>query len=253
MSDHALDALLAEYVAPPMPAGLAGRVMVAALALPQEPRLAYARRGSAAPRRDRRGAWLRRPMLTGAILLGLAVSGALAATLAGVRLDRLPIVAAVLEELPLGNREAPPPRAVAPAPPPLPTTAPPAEESPVPAPTEVPPPGTRAAPARAAAPPPAAPPADTPSRSEPPRPPVVEFLPPALPAPAPLPAPRDERSVPGPAPEPRRAAPGVDEEARLQQERIERAERLRAVRQAQIERLQRVQQRRERIRRLRRD
>lgn len=255
MNDHALDALLAEYAAPPVPDGLAGRVAAAALALPQEPRLAYARRA----RRDRRGSWLRRPMIIGGIAIGLAVSGAVAATLAGVRLDRLPFVEAVLAKLPFPGHEtppetAPPPRAAAPA------QAPPAVEPElagerrVAAPREAGPPAPRPATVRGDASPVAAP-ASAPRRPERAGPALIETRPPALalPPPAPLPVAREERTAASPAPEPRAPATSADDEARLRQERIERAERLRAARQAQIERLQRIQQSRERIRRLRRD
>jgi hypothetical protein len=258
MNDHALNALLAEYVAPPVPAGLAGRVAAAALALPQEPRLAYARRAGGARRHDRRGQWLRRPWLLGGLVLGLAVSGAVAATLAGVRLDRLPVVEAVLGELPFGGRatppqSAPPPRAVPPA-----LAAPVVEPAAVPearaaTPREDEPPAPRAAAIREA--PPVAPPERAAERSEVAGPRLIETRPPAppLPPPAPPPIAREERIDSVPAPEPPAPAPGAGDEARLHQERIERAERLRAARQAQIERLQRIQQRRERIRRLRRD
>lgn len=242
MSDHALDALLAEYAAPPVPAGLAARVAAAALALPQAPRPVRA-----APRHDRRAAWLRRPLLLGGVALGLAVSGALAATLAGVRLDRLPVVEAVLAKF--VGRERPP----AAAPPPEPALPPaqpaPVQESPRPAPREAPPP-PHAVPARDEAPPLALPaPAPPPPETAPAR--TIE-LPPALPLSPPPPIVVQVRPAATPAPE-RAAQPRPGEEARLQQERIERTERLRAARQAQIERLQRVQQRRERIRRLRRD
>lgn len=105
-ADLALDALLAEFRPPPMSPGLADRVAAAALALPQGGRAARA-----APRHARR--WLRRPLLVGGAALGLAFTGAVAATLAGVELPRP--VAAVLEKLPLVGKAAPQP---APAPPP---------------------------------------------------------------------------------------------------------------------------------------
>lgn len=246
MTDRALDALLAEYVAPPVPAGLAGRVAAAALALPQEPRLPYFRRAS----RDRRGSWLRRPMIIGGLAVGLAVSGAVAATLAGVRLDRLPVVEAVLARLPFTGVEAPPETAPRPAQVPSPSPAAPVRESPAASLVEVEPPAPRpVAVPDDPSPVPAA--ADAPPRSEAAEPRLVEPQPPAMPLPPPVA--REERIVSTPALEPRIPAPGANEEARLRQERIERAERLRAARQAQIERLQRIQQRRERIRRLRRD
>jgi hypothetical protein len=267
MTDHALDALLAEYVAPPVPAGLAGRVAAAALALPQEPLLAHARRAGAMTRHDRRGKWLRRPFLLGGVALGLAVSGAVAATLAGLRVD-WPAVEAVLADLPFLGREAP----ADPVPPPSadpPGQAPPAVE---PAPAgesraatraEEAPSATSAVGTRAEAPSIAAPePEPAPRRSEFVDPRLAETRPAApLAAPAgdsardiaPPPVAAERSDEPAPVAEPRTLEPGVDESARLRQERIERAERLRAARQAQIERLQRVQQRRERLRRLQRN
>lgn len=240
MSDHALDALLAEYTPPPVPAGLAARVAEAALALPQAPRPIRA-----APRHNRRAAWLRRPLLLGGVALGLAVSGGLAASLIGVRLDRLPLVEAVLAKF--VDREQPPAAAPPPELAPAVIEPGPVQESPTPAPREASsPPPPRAVPARDEAPPPALPePAPPPPEAAPARP--IE-LPPALPLPPPPPIAVEVRPVATPIPEPR-----AGEEVRLQQARIERADRLRAARQAQIERLQRIQQRRERIRRLRRD
>ena len=82
-SDPALDALLRDVPPPPpVPVGLAARVAAAVAATPQEARPARARR--AAARRDRRGSWLRRPLLAGTAALGLIVTSAVAATLAGV-------------------------------------------------------------------------------------------------------------------------------------------------------------------------
>jgi hypothetical protein len=69
--------------------------------LPQEARPARARRAAG---RDRRGAWLRRPLIGGAIALGLAFSGAVAATLAGVPLPSK--VAAVIAQMPFVGRKA---------------------------------------------------------------------------------------------------------------------------------------------------
>jgi hypothetical protein len=103
-ADLALDALLADFRPPPVPRGLAGRVAAAALALAQEP---ASPRVSPAPRHDRRGRWLRRPLLVGGAALGLAFTGALAASFAGVELPRT--VAAVLEKLPLVGKAAPEP------------------------------------------------------------------------------------------------------------------------------------------------
>ena len=252
MTDHALDALLAEYAPPPPPAGLAGRVVAAALALSQEPRLAVARRVGAAPRRDRRGAWLRRPTLIAGVVLGLVVSGAVAATLAGIK---LPLVEAVLARLPFVGREAPPPAA-----PPRPqpaqrapavVEAAPAADEPVATPRAPRSPARHVPAVRDAAPPVVAP-DEAPRRPEPIESRRIEMAPPA----APPPAARQEETAATPVEATRAPAPAADERLRLQREQraqIERTERLRAARQAQIERMQRLQQSRERIRRLRRD
>lgn len=266
MSDHALDMLLAEYAPPPPSAGLAARAVAAALALPQESQALNGSRVAARPRHDRRGAWVRRPMLIGAVALGLAVSGAVAATLAGVKLDNLPLVGAILSGL--GSREAPEPAPPLRAPPPE-TAAPvveappvvgaaPVRQEPVATPRAAEPPALHVPSARDA-PPPVLVPAEAP-----PRPDIVgaqriERLmlpPPPLPAPPPAvraPAVREAGTAPAAVAERRAPAPAADEQLRLQREQIERTERMRAVRQAQIERMQRVQQSRERIRRLRRD
>ena len=82
MTDPRLDALLRDLPPPPVPAGLAARVLEAAAATPQGQ--SPPRTGRAAVRRDRRGRWLRRPILAGAVGLGLVVTSAVAATLAGV-------------------------------------------------------------------------------------------------------------------------------------------------------------------------
>ena len=102
MTGGRLDILLSQVQAPLLPAGLADRVAAAATMLPQENRPATARRATL---RDRRGAWLRRPLIGGAIALGLAFSGAVAATLAGISMP--PKVAAVIAELPFVGHEAP--------------------------------------------------------------------------------------------------------------------------------------------------
>jgi hypothetical protein len=81
-TDLRLEAMLRDLPPPPVPADLAARVLAAAAAAPQEPRPARARR--AASRHDRRGRWLRRPLLAGTAALGLVVTSAVAATLAGV-------------------------------------------------------------------------------------------------------------------------------------------------------------------------
>lgn len=104
MSDRprnpALDALLADYAPPSVPPGLAHRVTAAALALPQAP-TPPRWRGA----RDRRGGWLRRPLLVGGAALGLAFSGAVASTYAGVELPRP--VQAVIDKLPFVARKTP--------------------------------------------------------------------------------------------------------------------------------------------------
>lgn len=91
--DPALDALLADYAPPPMPDDLAARIAETAVAMPQA-----APRAASRPWRDRRGAWLRRPLLIGGAALGLAFSGAVAATYAGVELP--PRIQSALAELP---------------------------------------------------------------------------------------------------------------------------------------------------------
>jgi hypothetical protein len=104
MNETPLDLLRAQVPAPPVPAGLADRIVVAITKLPQEARLAHARRATG---RDRRGAWLRRPLIGGAIALGLAFSGAVAATLAGVPLPSK--VEAVIAQIPfVGGKAARP-------------------------------------------------------------------------------------------------------------------------------------------------
>lgn len=106
----ALDSLLAELTPPPVPAGLAERISAAIQSVPQEPSAHRARRAAG---RDRRGRW-RRGLVVGAASLGLAVSSAVAASLAGVPLPSK--VEAVIAKLPLIGKEkrqatAPPPRA----------------------------------------------------------------------------------------------------------------------------------------------
>lgn len=104
--DPRLEALLRDLPAPPpVPAGLAARVLAAAAETPQEARPMRARR--AAARRDRRGRWLRRPLLASTVALGLVVSSAVAATLAGVPIPQK--IAAVL----FPEEKAPEPKQVA--------------------------------------------------------------------------------------------------------------------------------------------
>lgn len=114
-TDLRLDALLRELPPPPpVPADLAARVCAAAAAVSQEPRPAHARR--AAARRDRRGRWLRRPLLAGTAALGLLVTSAVAATLAGVPIPQK--IAAVFfpeEKAPEPKQAAAPRRAPRPA------------------------------------------------------------------------------------------------------------------------------------------
>ncbi len=107
--DPRLDALLRDLPAPPVPAGLAARIMDAAAGTAQEPRPARARRVAA--RRDRRGRWLRRPLLAGTVALGLLVTSAVAATLAGVPIPQK--IAAVFfpeAKAPAPKEASPPPR-----------------------------------------------------------------------------------------------------------------------------------------------
>ena len=113
--DPRLEALLRDLPPPPVPAGLAARVLAAAAAVAAgDPRPA-ARRDAAA-RRDRRGRWLRRPLLAGTAALGLIVTSAVAATLAGVPIPQK--IAAVFfpeEKAPEPKQVAPPRRAPRPA------------------------------------------------------------------------------------------------------------------------------------------
>jgi hypothetical protein len=109
-ANRRLDALLADFVPPAVPAGLAERVAAAALAQPQAAAPSWLRRIAGGGRNDRRGRWARRPLIVGAAAFGLAVSSAVAATLAGVNLP--PRVEKVLAEIPFVGRlakpEAPP-------------------------------------------------------------------------------------------------------------------------------------------------
>ncbi len=114
-TDNRLDALLRDLPPPPpVPADLAARVLAAAAATPQETRPAHARR---AARRDRRGKWLRRPILAGTAALGLVFTSAVAATLAGVPIPQK--IAAVFfseAKAPEPKQAAAPRRALRPAP-----------------------------------------------------------------------------------------------------------------------------------------
>jgi hypothetical protein len=108
-TDLRLDALLRDLPpSPPVPADLAARVLAAAAAAPQEPRPARARR--AAARHDRRGRWLRRPLLAGTAALGLIVTSAVAATLAGVPIPQKIASVFFPEEKAPEPKQAPPPR-----------------------------------------------------------------------------------------------------------------------------------------------
>ncbi|HYI48649.1 MAG TPA: hypothetical protein VEX35_09305 [Allosphingosinicella sp.] len=120
--DPRLEALLADVPAPPVPTGLAERIVAAATAVAQQPRAGRARR-AADPRHDRRRRWLRRPLLVGVCALGLALSGAVAATLAGVPIPAK--IAAVFSQA-FPGEEKPEPKAQPPrrARPPRPATAP---------------------------------------------------------------------------------------------------------------------------------
>lgn len=99
--DDRLAALLAAHRPPPPPEGLAARIAAHATSLPQEPPLGALRRAW----RNRRGAWMRRPVLAGAAALGLAVSSAVAATYAGLPLPRP--VERIIAELPFVPAAAP--------------------------------------------------------------------------------------------------------------------------------------------------
>lgn len=108
--DPRLDALLRDLPPPPVPAGLAARVLAAAADTPQEARPLRARR---AARRDRRGRWLRRPLLAGTAALGLLVTSAVAATLAGVPIPQKIASVFFPESKAPAPREAEPPRRAA--------------------------------------------------------------------------------------------------------------------------------------------
>lgn len=117
-SDSRLEALLRDLPPPPVPADLAARVLAVATAEAQEPHQARARRQAA--RRDRRGRWLRRPLLAGTVALGLVVSSAVAATLAGVPIPQK--IAAVFfpeQKAPAPKQAETPRRAVRSAPAPV--------------------------------------------------------------------------------------------------------------------------------------
>lgn len=97
---QALDALLDAYSPPPPAPDLAARIAAIAVTHPQK-NLA----GSRWMPRDRRGGWFRRPLIISAAALGLAFSGAVASSYAGVELP-MPM-RAVVEKLPFVNRKAP--------------------------------------------------------------------------------------------------------------------------------------------------
>lgn len=122
--DPRLDALLRDLPpAPPVPAGLTARVLAAAAAAVQEPHAARARRS--AERRDRRGRWLRRPLLAGTAALGLLVTSAVAATLAGVPIPQKIAEVFFPETKTAEPKQAEPPRRLArPAPAPAALTRP---------------------------------------------------------------------------------------------------------------------------------
>src|SRR5205085_8874029 len=118
-SEQRLDALLQDVPPPPpVPAGLAARVLAAAAATPQESLPALARR--AAARRDRRGSWVRRPLLAGTVAIGLIVTSAVAATLAGIPIPQKIAAIFVPEEKAPEPKQAAAPRRVAARPAPQP-------------------------------------------------------------------------------------------------------------------------------------
>lgn len=98
---QALDALLDAYSPPPPAPDLAARMTAIAVTHSQKNVS-----GSRWISRNRRGGWLRRPLIIGAAALGLAFSGAVASSYAGVELP-MP-VRVVVEKLPFVNRKAPP-------------------------------------------------------------------------------------------------------------------------------------------------
>lgn len=92
LSDQALDALLATYRPPGASDDMAARVAARATASPQHARIV------ARGRRARAG-WARRPLIVGTAMATLAVSSAVAASLAGLELPQP--VERVIAELPL--------------------------------------------------------------------------------------------------------------------------------------------------------
>jgi len=110
-----LDKLLQAYAPPPVPEGLAERAAAAASGHAQEPRHVEPSR-----RRDRRGSWLRRPLLAGTAALGLAFTSAVAATYVSGGRIQIPVVQSVISAVPALDRavksRAEPVRQVAEAP-----------------------------------------------------------------------------------------------------------------------------------------
>jgi len=110
-----LDKLLQAYAPPPVPEGLAERAAAAAAGHAQEPRHVEPSR-----RRDRRGSWLRRPLLAGTAALGLAFTSAVATTYVSGGRIQIPVVQSVISAVPALDRavksRAEPVRQVAEAP-----------------------------------------------------------------------------------------------------------------------------------------
>jgi len=91
-----LDKLLQYYAPPPVPDGLADSAAAAAAGHSQEPRHMELPR-----RRDRRGGWLRRPLLAGSAALGLAFTSAVAATYVSGGRIQIPVVESVISAVPV--------------------------------------------------------------------------------------------------------------------------------------------------------
>lgn len=99
-----LNRLLDQATVPPLPADFADRVVARAAAESQPPAVPR-------PRRDRRGAWLRRPGALAAFVgANLLVASAVAATIAGgglLQLRRVPVLAPVLAAIAPEPKPAP--------------------------------------------------------------------------------------------------------------------------------------------------
>lgn len=94
----ALDKLLQAYTPPPVPTGLAERAAAAAGHAQGPPHAQSPRR------RDRRGSWLRRPLLAGTAALGLAFTSAVATTYVSGGRIQIPVVESVISSVPALDR-----------------------------------------------------------------------------------------------------------------------------------------------------